>query len=301
VEGARCDEQDVVGLDRPCLVVTVVPSISGSRSRCTPSRLTSAPRALLAGADLVDLVEKDDAVLLHRRSRSARDCSSSSSLSPLRRSAVVAFGDLHLARLGPIAERLAEDVAEIDHAHLGARHAGKVEGGQRPVPVSATSISISRSSSSPFAQLLAELLARILAGVSPTSASSTRPRRRHRPWPSPPRAALARHGDGAFDQVADDLFDVAPDIADLGELGGLDLDERRLGERASRRAISVLPTPVGPIIRMFFRQTSSRRFFQLLAPPAVAQRDGDGALGVLLADDEAVEFGDDFAGAEIGQ
>src|SRR5947208_820483 len=27
----------------PCLVATVVPSISGSRSRCTPSRETSAP------------------------------------------------------------------------------------------------------------------------------------------------------------------------------------------------------------------------------------------------------------------
>ena len=27
----------------PCLVETVVPSISGSRSRCTPSRDTSAP------------------------------------------------------------------------------------------------------------------------------------------------------------------------------------------------------------------------------------------------------------------
>ncbi len=27
----------------PCLVTTVVPSINGSRSRCTPSRLTSAP------------------------------------------------------------------------------------------------------------------------------------------------------------------------------------------------------------------------------------------------------------------
>jgi hypothetical protein len=28
---------------------------------------------------------------------------------------------------------------------------------------------------------------------------------------------------------------------------------------ASRRAISVLPTPVGPIIRMFFGNTSSRK------------------------------------------
>ena len=33
-----------------------------------------------------------------------------------------------------------------------------------------------------------------------------------------------------FDEVADDLLDVAADIADLGELGRLDLDERRAGE-----------------------------------------------------------------------
>ena len=37
----------------------------------------------------------------------------------------------------------------------------------------------------------------------------------------------------------------------------------------------------------------------LLAPPAVAQRDRNGALGVALADDEAVEFGNDFAGREV--
>jgi ATP-dependent HslUV protease ATP-binding subunit HslU len=30
----------------PCLVATVVPSMSGSRSRCTPSRETSAPERL---------------------------------------------------------------------------------------------------------------------------------------------------------------------------------------------------------------------------------------------------------------
>jgi hypothetical protein len=48
---------------------------------------------------------------------------------------------------------------------------------------------------------------------------------------------------------------------------------------------------------MFLGITSSRIWpFELLAAPAVAQGDGDGALGVLLADDEAVEFRDDFAG-----
>jgi hypothetical protein len=50
---------------------------------------------------------------------------------------------------------------------------------------------------------------------------------------------------------------------------------------ARRRAISVLPTPVGPIIRMFFGSTSSRSGRQLLAAPAVAQRDRDRALGVV--------------------
>ena len=72
-----------------------------------------------------------------------------------------------------------------------------------------------------------------------------------------------------------------------------------LASLASRRAISVLPTPVGPIIRMFLGITSSRRGpVELLAPPAVAQCDGDRALGVILADDVAVEFGNNFAGGK---
>ncbi len=42
--------------------------------------------------------------------------------------------------------------------------------------------------------------------------------------------AFARERDGNLDQVAHDLLDVAADIADLGELGGLDLEERRAGK-----------------------------------------------------------------------
>jgi hypothetical protein len=63
--------------------------------------------------------------------------------------------------------------------------------------------------------------------------------------------------DADLDEVAHDLFDIAPDIADLGELGRLDLEERRAREPARRREISVLPQPVGPIIRMFLGSTSS--------------------------------------------
>jgi hypothetical protein len=70
--------------------------------------------------------------------------------------------------------------------------------------------------------------------------------------------ALAHLRDRDLDQITNDLFDVAADIPDLGEFRRLDLDERR--------AISVLPTPVGPIIRMFFGSTSSRR------PPSSCSR-----------------------------
>ena len=110
------------------------------------------------------------------------------------------------------------------------------------------------------------------------------------------------HGDAELGEVADHGLDVAADVADLGVLGRLDLDERRLASLASRRAISVLPTPVGPIMMMFFGATSSRSSArQLLPPPAVAQRDGDRALGVVLADDVAVELGDDLRRREAGR
>jgi hypothetical protein len=67
--------------------------------------------------------------------------------------------------------------------------------------------------------------------------------------------------------------------------------------RARRRAISVLPTPVGPDHEdVLGRDLGRRLLVDLLAAPAVAQRDGHGALGVLLADDVAVELGDDLLG-----
>jgi hypothetical protein len=43
----------------------------------------------------------------------------------------------------------------------------------------------------------------------------------------------------------------------------------------------------------------AQRLRQLQAAPAVAQRDRDGALGVLLADDVLVELGDDLARGKV--
>src|SRR6266480_5483376 len=45
-----------------------------------------------------------------------------------------------------------------------------------------------------------------------------------------PAFSLPHLGDCDFHQIAYDLLDVAPDIADLGELGRFDLDERGPGE-----------------------------------------------------------------------
>jgi hypothetical protein len=64
--------------------------------------------------------------------------------------------------------------------------------------------------------------------------------------------------DGNLDEIADDLLDVAADIADFGELGRFHLDEGSAGELGKTAGNFRLATPVGPIIRMFFGMTSSR-------------------------------------------
>src|SRR5581483_8231215 len=52
---------------------------------------------------------------------------------------------------------------------------------------------------------------------------------------------LAHHVDGELGQIANDRLDVAPDVADLGELRRLDLHERRL--RELREAAGYLRLP----------------------------------------------------------
>jgi hypothetical protein len=73
-----------------------------------------------------------------------------------------------------------------------------------------------------------------------------------------------------------------------------------LASLARRRAISVLPTPVGPMRAEIHEDVlgvdlGAHRAFYLGAAPAVAQRNGDSTLGAGLADDVGVQLGDDLA------
>ncbi len=107
--------------------------------------------------------------------------------------------------------------------------------------------------------------------------------------------------DGDFHEVADDGIHILADVTHLGELGGLDLDERRVGEpRKPAGDLCFAHARGADHENVFRRDFSAQRFFNARSPPAVAQRDGDGLLGFLLADDVLVEFVDDFLGGELG-
>ena len=115
------------------------------------------------------------------------------------------------------------------------------------------------------------------------------------------RLRFARLLDRDVDQIADDRVDVAADVADLGELGRLDLDERRIGEpREAARDFGLAHAGRADHQDVLRRDLLAQRLGHLLPPPAVAQRDGDRALGGVLADDVLVELGDDLGGGHVG-
>ena len=105
----------------PCLVATVVPSISGRRSRCTP-RADVGAAAAFAGADLVDLVQEDDAVLLDLCEGVPHDGVVVEQFVGLRRDQ--RFVRLATVMRWPWCAGLAEDVGDVYHADRGAGHAG---------------------------------------------------------------------------------------------------------------------------------------------------------------------------------
>ena len=100
---------------------------------------------------------------------------------------------------------------------------------------------------------------------------------------------FAGHSDRAVQQVADNLLHVTPNIADFGELGRFDLDKRRAGQLCQTAADLSFANAGGADHQdVFGVHLVAQVIRQLLAPPAVAQRNSNSALCVFLANNIAV-------------
>ena len=256
-------------LSGPYLVATVVPSISGSRSRWTPSRLTDPPRTSLTA---ILSISSRKTMPLASASASATRLTSSGSMRLSASSSVSrakASGTLSLRRLRAAAGR-APCPSSTSRSNTCAPMPGMSNG---IAGASSTSISTSAVSRLPSAKRWRKLARVASLDPLPVSASSSRSIAASSAAVADRLAApLALQPDRFLDQVAGDLLDVAADIADLGELGRLDLDERRVGELRQPPADLGLAAAGRPdhqdvLGRHFLAQLGR----QLLPPPAVAQ------------------------------
>src|SRR5580700_9693174 len=302
MESARGDEQDVVGLHRAML--------GGDRGALDQRQQITlyafaryvGAHAAFARADLVDLVEEHDAVVLDRLDRFLGQLIGIEQLVGfLVDQDVVGFVHGDPARLGAAAAELAENVADRDRAHLRARHAGDVEqrhAGARGLHLDFDLLVVELAR----AQLFAERFLGRGTGIGADQRVEHAIFGRLRGAGLDVLAlALARQRDGNLNEVAHDLLDVAADIADLGEFRRLDLEERRsgeLGEAAGNLGLADAGRPDHQdVLRLYFL---AQPLVELQPAPAVTQRDRHRALGVALADDEAVELGNDLAGGKVG-
>src|SRR5206468_2176722 len=113
--------------------------------------------------------------------------------------------------------------------------------------------------------------------------------------------AFAGLRDRDLNEIADDLLDIAADIADFREFGGLDLDEGSAGELCKApRDLGLTDAGWSDHQDVLRQHLLAQRAGELQPSPAVAKRNGNRTLGVCLANDEAVEFGNYFAGREVG-
>ena len=301
MEGARRDEENVVGLYRAMLRRDG--RSLDQRQQVALHAFAAHIAALLfrARTDLVHLVEKDDAVLFDRLDRLARQLFLVEQLVALLRDQnLVAVAHLHPARLGAPAKGLAHNVGEIDHADLTG-HAGNVERRHARARIRHFDLDFLVVEFA-IAKLLAETflggLARIHADqrIDDTALGGEMRFCLHIL-----ALLLTRHRERDFHEIADDLFDVAADIADFGEFRRFHLHEGRLGELGEAARDFRLADAGRPDHQDVLRQHLVAQLFrELLAAPAVPERNGDGALCLALADNIAVEFGNDLTRRKTG-
>ena len=191
-----------------------------------------------------------------------------------------------------------------------------------PPVMSSSSISISRSSRLPprnIARSFSRVGGRRLGRWRPARRiGSEAILRRSQPEPgagaggrragAPPRALfgsrpnrlfllLEHQGHRGIDEIPDDRLDIATHVANLGELRGFDLDERRLGELGeTARHLGLADARGSDHDDVLRGDLVAQLFRDLLSPPAISQRNRHRALGFVLPDDVPVEFGDNLPG-----
>ena len=203
----------------------------------------------LAAGDLVDLVDEDDARLLDAADRLVRDLLHVDQLArPLpASSSSSASGTVHAAaswsswaggwrsRSLHVATPISSMPCGVSTSTIGGGLCADLE-----LDLAVVELALAQHA----AQLLARARVRIAARRrrrlrcrqrgGPRRGGGSRRSSRRSSAASRARIAtfarllLAHHLDGELDQVADHRLDVAADVADLGELRRLDLDERRL-------------------------------------------------------------------------
>src|SRR5262249_50183329 len=101
--------------------------------------------------------------------------------------------------------------------------------------------------------------------------------------------ALGDERDGILDQLADHAFHVTAVVTNFGVLGRFDFDEWSTGQfRQAPRDLGLTDAGRPNHQDILRSDLSFHVVWQLLATPAIADRDRDGPLGGILSDDVPV-------------
>src|SRR6202047_2853862 len=274
--------------------------------------------ATFTASDLVDFIEEDDAGVFHSVDGDTRDLLHvDQALLFFLDQVLKGLVDLHLPLLGALAEDVGQHVLEIDVHLLNALVGNDFEG--RKIALAGFDFDGTVVEFT-FAQLLTQFLAGAAGGFGEggagvdnhaSSGAGIRRTRRDRGQKNIEQPLFcvqlglirdifefffADHFNGDLDQVADHGFHIAAAVADFGELGSFDFEERRVGELREAPGDFGFADASGPDHDDVLGDDLFGHFGRELLPAhAIAQGDGDSALRVFLTDNVLVEFGDDFA------
>ncbi len=308
MERAGRDEQDVIGLHHA--VLGVDRGALDQRQQVSLHAFAGHIGTLGAGAprDLVDLVEKHDALLFGGFERLRLQLFF---VEHLRRFLVgqqaKGFTNLELACLPAIAAEILEHALQLARHLLHARRRHDLDANGHRLDVDLDFLVVELTFTQPLSEFLAGVAVRRRRfGLLREADARPCGRQQHVENALLGRilGAMAdlRHGvfaghlDRHVDQVAHDAVDLAADVADLGKLGGFDLDEGCFGQpREAPRDLGLADAGRTDHQDVLGRDFAAQRLVDLDAPPAIAQGDGHRALGLVLADDVLVQFLDDFS------